>query len=152
MDKQKLMIEQLDKKLSQLSNLIDIDIPPIGWITSIRTALKMSLQQLGKRMGITAPAIQQIETREKNGTVSLNVLKQVAHALDMHFVYGFIPKTKTLEKMIEGRAEQLAKEIVMRTAANMKLEDQENLPERIQKSIIDKTQEIKNGMPRYLWD
>ena len=152
MDKQKLLLEQLDQKIFYLSGLEKVSIPGEGWIFSIRSAIKMSLRQLGKKMGITAQSMKEIESREKNGTVSLNVLKQVAHALDMHFVYGFIPKTKSLDGMIEARASQLAKEIVLRTSASMKLEDQENLPERINKSIVEKTQEIKNEMPRYLWD
>ena len=152
MDKQKLLLEQIDQKISSFYGLEEVSIPGEGWIFSIRTAIKMSLRQLGKKMGITAQSIKEIESREKNGTVSLNVLKQVAQALDMHFVYGFIPKTKSLDGMIEERALDLAKEIVLRTSANMKLEEQENLPDRINKSIIAKTQEIKNEMPRYLWD
>ena len=152
MKKQKLIIEQLDKKLHKFYDLTEVLIPPEGWIFSIRSAIKMSLRQLGKRLNITAQSVKEIETREKNGTVSINVLRQVAQALDMKFIYGFIPKSKTLESMIEDRANELAKEIVLRTSTTMRLEDQENLPDRIKKSIIDKAQEIKQEMPRYLWD
>jgi hypothetical protein len=34
----------------------------------------------------------------------------------------------------------------------MILEDQENNPKRIKKAISDKTKEIKQEMPKYLWD
>ena len=152
MKKQKLIIEQLDDKISKFISLKDFIIPPEGWIFSIRTALGMSLRQLATRLKITAQSVKEIETREKNGTVSINVLKRVSNALDMKFIYGFIPKSTTLEKMIEKRAFELAKEIVLRTSANMKLEDQENTKERIQKSIDEKAEEIKNEMPGYLWD
>jgi len=103
-------------------------------------------------MGITAPAVKQIEEREKAGTISLKVLRQVGAALNMKFVYGFIPVEGSLAAMIENRARDLAREIVLRTSASMALEDQENRPERIEQAIAEKTSEIVTTMPRYLWD
>jgi hypothetical protein len=47
---------------------------------------------------------------------------------------------------------EIAKEIVLRTSNTMQLEDQENSKERIEKSIKNKTEEIKTEMPKYLWD
>jgi predicted DNA-binding mobile mystery protein A len=152
MKKQQLIIEQLDKKIIEFYKLREIQIPSEGWILSIRKALKMSLRQLGKRMNITAQSVKEIESREKNGTVSINVLKQVGKALNMKFIYGYIPKSKTLDKMIEEKANKLAEEIVLRTSTHMMLEDQENAPERIKKSIKEKSKEIKEEIPRYLWD
>ena len=127
MIKQKLIIEQLDKKIIKFSELNNIEIPSTGWTKAIRTALKMSLRQLGIKMNITAQSVKEIEEREKNGTVSINVLRQVGQVLQLKFVYGFIPKNKTLKNMIEERAQQLAEEIVERTSISMKLEDQEIL-------------------------
>lgn len=152
MKKERLIFEQIDRKLLKFYHLKDVTIPARGWVFSIRKALGMTLRQLGKRSGITAQSVKELETREKNGTVSLNVLRQIGQALDMKFVYGFIPKTKTLEKMIEKRAIELAKKIVLRTSANMRLEGQENLPARINKSIRQKAEELKQEIPRYLWD
>jgi len=152
MVKQKLIIEQLDKKILKFQKLKDFEIPNIGWIKSIRTALKMSLRQLGDRINITSQSVKEIEEREKNGTVSINVLRQVGQALDMKFVYGFIPKNKTLHKMIEERAKILAEDIVRRTSITMKLEDQENEPERIRKAIQEKTKSIVETMPKQLWN
>jgi predicted DNA-binding mobile mystery protein A len=112
----------------------------------------MSLRQLGARMGITAQSVKEIETREKLGSVSINTLKQVGMALDMRFIYGFIPNDKTLEQMIQKKAMELAKEIVLRTSGTMTLEDQENTMERIKDAIKDRADQIKNEMPKYLWD
>ena len=47
----KLLIEQLDKKFEKLSNIEDLIIPTEGWVYSVRTALKMTLKQLGAKMG-----------------------------------------------------------------------------------------------------
>lgn len=151
--KTKMIIrEQLDKKIVKFRNLEDIVIPPQGWIYSIRQGINMSLRQLGQRMSITPQSVKEIEEREKNGTISIKVLRQVAAALNMKFVYGFIPSEKTLEGMIEKRAEELARSIVERTSVQMELEDQKNTPERIVNAIKEKAAEIKNDMPKILWD
>jgi enoyl-CoA hydratase/carnithine racemase len=79
-------------------------------------------------------------------------LRDVANAMDMKLVYGFVSKHESLEQMIEKRAKELATEIVMRTNNTMTLEDQQNSTERIEKAIEQKTNEIKSEMPKYLWD
>jgi len=152
MKKQKLILEQIDRKIRQLKKVEDITIPSTGWVYAIRQALAMSLRQLGNKMGITPQSVKEIEEREKNGTISLNVLRQFGKCLDLKLVYGFIPKQESLNDMIKKKAIQLAKEIVSRTSMSMKLEDQENNPKRIQKAIIEKANEIKLEMPKYLWD
>ncbi len=152
MKKKKLIREQLDKKIIKFNNLQDLVVPPSGWIYSIRQGINMSLRQLGQRLSITPQSVKEIEEREKNGTISIKVLRQVASALNMKFVYGFIPEEKTLEKMIEARAERLARIIVERTSVQMGLEEQKTSPERIEKAIKEKTEELKNEMPKMLWD
>lgn len=152
MNKKKLIQEQLDKKIVKFSNLEGVVVPPNGWIFSIRQGINMSLRQLGQRLSITPQSVKEIEEREKNNSISLNVLKQVASALDMHFIYGFIPKEKTLEKMVENRATELAKQIVERTSIHMNLEDQKITQERINKAIKEKTEELTKELPKILWD
>lgn len=154
MDKnsQNLLIVQLDRKLAPFRSIEKSIIPQKGWIHSIRSALKMSLRQLGERLNISPQSVKEIEEREAQGTISLKGLKEVALALDMKFVYGFVPKDESIEKMIEKRAIELATQIVSRTSQSMKLEDQENPKERLEKSIKNKAEEIKSTMPKYLWD
>jgi len=152
MKKQIIILEQIDKKILQLKKVEDLTIPSSGWVYAIRQALGMSLRQLGKKMGITPQSVKEIEEREKTGSISLNVLRQFGKCLDLKLVYGFVSKHDNLEEMIEKRALELAKEIVMRTSMSMKLEDQENNPKRIQKAIVEKANEIKFEMPKYLWD
>jgi len=152
MKERKLILDQLDRKIVKYKNLDEVIAPPNGWIYSIRKALNMSLRQLGNRMAITPQSVREIEERERNGTVSISVLRQVAKALNMKFVYGFIPKNYTLEKMIEERANELAKEIVQRTSVSMSLEDQKTSDERIEQAIQEKAEEIKTSIPKYLWD
>lgn len=152
MKTKELIRQQLDNKIIKFQNLDQIVIPPQGWIYSIRQGINMSLRQLGNKLSITPQSVKEIEEREKNGTISVKVLKQVAAALNMKFVYGFIPAEQTLEGMIEKRAEELAKSIVERTSVQMELEDQKNTQERIEKAIKEKAAELKNDLPKILWD
>jgi len=152
MNNRKLILAQLDQKLDKYKSIGTTPAPQNGWIYSIRQALNMSLRQLGNRMGITAPSVHEIEERERSGTVSLKVLRQVGEALDMKLVYGFIPKAGSIEKMIENRAFQLAQEIVERTSVSMELEDQKNSDLRLKLAITEKAAEINSKQPRYLWD
>jgi len=148
----KLVIEQLDRKFKKLAVLKDFDISSKGWINAIRTSMNMSLVQLAKRLKITSVSVKEIEQREADKGITLKKLMEVAEALDCRFVYGFIPNEGSLEKTIEKRADQVAKEIVLRTSHTMKLEDQENSETRIKKAIKDRAEKIKSEMPKYLWD
>ncbi len=150
--KLKLLIEQLDRKFQALSALDGLVTPSEGWIYSVRTALRMTLKQLGAKLNITAQSVKEIELREKNGSITLNSLKEVGNALDLQLVYGFIPKEKSLKAMIDKRAHEIAEKIVLRTSTTMSLEDQQNSNERIRHAIDDLAEEIKREMPRYLWD
>ena len=148
----KLLLEQIDKKLEKFSQLDKTIVPSKGWIHTIRTSINMSMRQMGAKLGITAQSVQEIEETEANGSITLKSIKEVARALDMKLVYGFIPKEYSIEKMIEKRALEVAREIVLRTSNTMKLEDQENSKTRIEKAIKEKATEIKNELPKYLWD
>jgi len=152
MKSRELLLKQTDEKLLKLGQVRDIQIPRPGWIHTIRKSLKMSLRQLGYKMGITLQSVRDLETREMNQTVSLKALQKFADAMGMTFVYGFIPDEGTLENLIQKRAEILARQIIIKTDKNMKLEAQGLTDEMIQKRIREKRDEITAEMPGYLWD
>lgn len=154
MDKlnRKLMVEQLDRKLAKLHVIKEVEVPSKGWINAIRTTLNMSLVQLAKRLNKTSVSVKEIEEREQNKTITLKKLIEVGEALDLQFVYGFLPKESSIEKMIDKQAQQVAREVVMRTSHTMKLEDQENREERLQQAIKDRTDILKQEIPKHLWD
>src|SRR5579872_5927582 len=106
-EKQRIVIEQADRKLLLLKPLMKVPVPQRGWVHSIRAALKMSLRQLGSRLNISAQSVKEIEEREANGSITLRSLREVANALDMKLVYGFVPKEESIEKMIEKRADEM---------------------------------------------
>jgi predicted DNA-binding mobile mystery protein A len=152
MNKRAIIRDQLDKKIVLLENAGEVLPPPSGWIYAIRYALNMSLRQLAQRLAITPQSVKEMEEREKQGTISLMLLRRVAAALDMRFVYGFIPEDQTLEGMIEKRAKAMAEKMIERASIQMSLEDQEVSEDRIRKAVDQKTRELKEKVPKILWD
>ncbi len=147
-----LQLEHLNNKMLAFASLNQVVIPPTGWIKAIRNSLGMSMLQLGKKLSVTKQGIQDIEKREKNGSITIKSLKEIARVLDMQLVYGFIPNDGSLDALIERKAKDLASKIVLRTSNTMKLEDQENTKKRIDNAIKERTEEIKKEIPKILWD
>lgn len=152
MGKKSLQIQQLNGKMLAYANVQKVVPPPTGWIKAIRNAIGMSMLQLGNRLSITKQSVQDIERREKDGSITIKALREAARALDMQLIYGFVPKDGSLELLIERKAKELATQIVMRTNNTMKLEDQENTRQRIETAIKERTTIIKTEMPKTLWD
>lgn len=152
MYKKSLQLQQLNDKMLGFAKLNKVSMPPTGWIKAIRTAIGMSMQQLGNKLSISKQGILDIEKREKDGAITIKSLREIARALDMQLVYGFVPNDGSLDALIEKRATELATKIVLRTSTTMKLEDQGNTNKRIEKAIKERAEEIKNEMPKILWD
>jgi predicted DNA-binding mobile mystery protein A len=151
-NKKKLLIEQLDQKLTNFKDAGMVLVPQKGWINTIRTTLNMTRDQLGTKLDLTKGAIQKIEEREATGQITINKLKDVGKALDMQFVYGFVPKDGTIDNLISTKSQTLARKIVLRTNQSMKLEDQGIGDEKINEIIKDLANEIKREMRKSLWD
>lgn len=151
-NKKHLLIEHLDKKLEKFKDLARVQVPTKGWINTIRTTLNMTRDQLGSKLEMTKGAVQKIEEREALGQITINKLRDVGQALDMQFVYGFVPNEGSIEDLINSKAEKLAQKIVLRTNQNMKLEDQGIGDEKIAKTIKELAAEIKREMRKSLWD
>ena len=151
-NKQKLIVEQLNQKLQPFFQTRDVPIPVYGWINTIRTALNMTMAQLGRKLNITRQGVKRIEESEASGTITINSMKKVAQAMDLKFVYALIPRDGSINDLIEVKANKLARKIVLRTHQNMKLEDQAVDDEKIKKTINQLTDEIKQEMRRSLWD
>jgi predicted DNA-binding mobile mystery protein A len=152
MGKKSLQLQQINNKMFKFALLTQVAVPPVGWIKAIRQAVGMSMQQLGNKLSISRQGVMDIERREQDGSITIKSLREVARALDMQLVYGFVPNDGSLDALIEKRAKELATRIVLRTANTMKLEDQANSRERIREAIAERADAIKNEMPGILWD
>ena len=152
MGKKTLQLQQLNSKMRGFEALRQVALPPTGWIKAIRTAFGMSMQQLGNKLNISRQGVMDTEKREKDGSITIKSLREIARAMDMQLVYGFVPNDGSLDALIEKRATALATQIVMRTANTMKLEDQANSKKRIEAAIRERATAIQNEMPKILWD
>lgn len=152
MGKNSLQLQQLNSKMLGFTSLKQVAMPPTGWIKAIRTAIGMSMQQLGNKLNVSKQGVMDIENREKDGSITIKSLREIARAMDMQLVYGFVPNDGSLDALIEKRAIELATQIVMRTANTMKLEDQANSKKRIEAAIKERATAIQNEMPKILWD
>ena|ERR1700761_3962801 len=146
----KLIREQLDSKLEKLKLLSTI-IPQTGWIKMIREALGMSTKQLSKKVGIDQSRISRLENAEIENDLKLSSLKKIAEALNMKFVYGFVPET-SLEEMVLDQAKKIALERMAKVDHTMRLEQQELPNDQKQKVLDDLIQKIMIEEPQDFWD
>jgi DNA-binding XRE family transcriptional regulator len=63
-DFQDLKRKQIDEKLSMFRRGNTPEVPKGGWVKTIRTALGMSSDVLGRRLGISQSAVIQLEASE----------------------------------------------------------------------------------------
>ncbi len=114
---------RLDGKLAAIKPLDRFARPPKGWIRAIRDAIGMSGAQLGKRMGMTAQSVADLEKSEASGRIRLDTLRRAAEAMDCVVVYAIVPNT-SLTAMVDERARALAMRSLDRVSHSMALEDQ----------------------------
>ncbi|MEM7574025.1 MAG: mobile mystery protein A [Bacteroidota bacterium] len=148
----RLRIAQLDGQINSYQHLRDQLPPEKGWLHAIRTAIGMSFRQFGNKLGVSPQAAKKIELREEHGALTIGGLQEAAAALELQFVYALIPKEGSLEKMIEQRANALAREIVLKTAHTMELEDQGLDQQALRLAVEDRATEIMRNLPKQLWE
>lgn len=141
--------QQVERRLEAVRSVAESIRPPRdGWIATLRENLGMSQAELASRLSVTQQAVQQLEKREAEGTVTLNALRDAARALDSELLWAIVP-AKPLTTTLEERARQVALRMVRSTEHTMKLEDQateDGLESRIEE-IVEQLLES----PERLW-
>jgi len=134
-------------RLSQLDrNLLDMrTVPPrpaSGWIASVREALGITLGQIGKRMGSSRQAVQQLEKAEASDRITLGTLRRAAEAMDCELVYALVPKSGSFAELAERPVREGAARDVKSVVHTMMLEDQK--PENADQLIENEAQRRLN--------
>ncbi len=84
------LARMLDKAAVQLK---DLSQPDTGWVAAMRLALGMSAEQVARRKGVSRNAVYQAERSEKEGSISLKQMENLAAAMGGKFVYAIVPDT-----------------------------------------------------------
>jgi predicted DNA-binding mobile mystery protein A len=92
--------------------------PDRGWIRVIREALGMSTYDLGRRMGVTASRVCQLERAELDGRIRLCTLERVAASLNCNLFYVLVPN-EPLEQIVLQQARRKATSEIIRLTANV---------------------------------
>lgn len=146
-----LRVRQLDDALSQFREIRKAATPRKGWIREIREAIQMTAAQLGKRIGISQPAVSQLEESEADGTITLNTLRKAARGLGGELVYAIVTTT-TLDEMLEVQIRRAARERLDRTRHTMSLEDQAVPVAESERQFEELVAELTDNPPRNLWN
>lgn len=126
MNVQNTIIQQYQRLVDRTSlGGSDLDLPPEGWLRTMRKALGMSGAQLARKMGVSRALISQAESNEVSGNITMKTMQTMAQAMGCRFVYAVLPpKGKETEDVIFSQAMKKAKAIAERTDEHMALEGQ----------------------------
>jgi len=113
-----------------------------GWVASVREALGITLGEIGKKIGSSRQAVQQLEKAEATDRVTLGALRRVAEAMGCELVYALVPKSGTFAELAERPVRDRAARDVKSVMHTMMLEDQK--PEHADQLIEDEAQRRLN--------
>ena len=139
-----LQLEEQIKKFRGFEN------PSKGWIHAIRKIFNMPYKYLQKRLGISAQAIYNFEQVEPKGEITIKTLEKIANAMHCKLVYAFVPIERPI-KILEKRAEYMAKKQLDLVSQHMSLEDQ-TTSMKFKKQQLQKIKyQLLNGDIKKLW-
>ena len=119
----------------------------VGWIASVREALGLTLGQIGKKMGSSRQAVQQLEKADATDRITLGALRRAAEAMGWELVYALVPKSGAFTELAERAVGDSAARDVKSVVHTMMLEDQK--PENADQLIEDKAQRrLNRNKPR----
>ncbi len=135
-----LRLSQLDRTLQDMRK--SPPRPTSGWISSVREALGITLDQIGKQIGSSRQAVQQLERAEATDRITLGALRRAAEAMGCELVYALVPKSGTFAELSERPVRDRAARDVKSVMHTMMLEDQK--PENADQLIEDEAQRRLN--------
>jgi len=149
----KITQEQNSQLINKAAVLSSVRQPKQGWIKALRSALSLSGAALSKRLGGHRSTVSYLERSEIEGSITLKKMQQTAEAMGCRFVYGIVPpEGKTIDDLINLRAEEVASRIVEQTSIHMMLEGQQLSNNLQQKEVERLKAELLIQMPRNFWD
>jgi predicted DNA-binding mobile mystery protein A len=142
--------QQYRRIVNNAASCASLQIPPEGWLRTVRNALGMSGAQLARRMGVTRARVTQAEHAELTGSVTLKSMQAFAEAMGCKFVYAIVPPGR-IEDLVMRQARKKATAIVGTASKHMALESQTLPNDKIAQEVDRLTEEIAREMPPGFW-
>lgn len=143
--------QQIDRRITDMTPLVETARPAKGWIRAIREALGMTTGQLAKRLGVTQPRVVELERGEATGNITVHSLERAAEALGCRLVYVLVP-AKPLTDTLHDRASRLADQRLAAVEQTMRLEAQEVTDRARRQDTHARLAEDLLRRPARLWD
>lgn len=142
-------MRMVDRAVEQIGSL---QVPPEGWLTTMRKALGMSARQLARRAGVTKAAIYQAERQERERGITIRQMEKLADALEGRFIYAIVPAHGDIGDRLRVQACAKAEGIVRRTSSHMALEKQSLTNAQLVQEIERLANRLVHDMPSDFWD
>lgn len=146
-----LRIRQLDEATHPFKAQFFREVPRDGWIRTIRDALGMSMRQLADRAGVAKNSVAQAEASEVRGSIQLDTLKSLAHAMDCDLVYALVPRT-SLQSILRRQANKTATRRLSRVSDSMDLEAQSVSDTEFGHQLDVLVEELLTSRDRNFWN
>ena len=142
-------MRMVDRAVEQIGSL---QVPPEGWLTTMRKALGMSARQLARRAGVTKAAIYQAERQERERGITIRQMEKLADSLEGRFIYAIVPAQGDISDRLRVQACAKAEGIVRRTSSHMALEKQSLTNAQLVQEIERLANRLVHDMPSDFWD
>jgi len=110
---------------------------------------RMRSYHIADKLNISEQSVNQLENNEAFETISLKSLRKLAEAIDCELHYAIIPRERSLQKIIQKRAEFKARLIIKEVNKTMELEDQKI--ENPENSVKLLTKDFTENLNKNLW-
>lgn len=91
---------ELDSQFRELAKLQGFGTPRCGWVKTVRLALGMNSETLGRRIGISQQGVRKLEQSEADGSISLNTLAKIANGLNCEVRYVLVPRISLMDQVM----------------------------------------------------
>jgi predicted DNA-binding mobile mystery protein A len=144
-----LRIRQLDQSLKALRGARALPRPAHGWLRTVREALGLTLNTVGKRTRNSRSDVRSFERAEARDRITLRSLRKVADAMGCELVYAVVPKSSgaksggkagTFAQLAEAPIRDEARKRVLAVEHSMALEGQAS--GRVAEKIKEETRRI----------
>lgn len=128
-----------------------LELPPEGWVRTVRTALGMTGTQLANRLGVSKARAYRIEKDEVDGNVTLKTMQATAEAMGCRFIYAIVPETD-VEAYVHEEAFNRAVYDVAQAYKHMAFEDQKISKNELRDEVLRIVSQIEQKDISSVWD